>query len=530
MRIKKSCRKGCVMGVGILLFTILLAGCQKTPDQSSIVSKEGGLDETVKSEPLKEGETQVIQMPEEFKVEETWDDDKGILKADISLQQITVGNLPIIELQRHAISEEELKELTGYFSQGETLYKGTGSSQEYYEKLIEEMKNGEGIFATPITTMYTVFPVDVIEKGKEAASKESTEREPKKEIQFSERQRDSALLAMYKQNGIMRDLPKTDEMLIYFKADVGADGEKYIEAKTYDKDAGNNSSFIYANGTSISQSTIKKYQKSHDRYRTVTETDEQWEKILNQYLEKMNQEMLTREEAVRKAEQLLSELGIEGKVCVTDEPVVWLQDREPILDDLSIDSSAPSPFAYQYLWNADLSQAESGYCLKFSNEIGGLPLNGISEIPEAIGEDEPTDLVYTPVFYPETIEIVVTASGIKRFDWENLSEEVGKIAENVKIKSLDEIKPIFLRQVQWVYPETKPKDETIVDEYIAKDISLEYSYITAYKNPDHVWAVPCWKFTANAWEYDPYEGQKAEDVRELEYQFVFDATSGAVID
>ena len=38
---------------------LLLTGCQKTPDQSAVVSKAGGLSEDVIAEPLKDGETQI---------------------------------------------------------------------------------------------------------------------------------------------------------------------------------------------------------------------------------------------------------------------------------------------------------------------------------------------------------------------------------------------------------------------------------------------------------------------------------------
>ena len=43
---------------------LLLAGCQKTPDQSAVVSKAGGLSEDVIADPLKDGETQTLNLPE----------------------------------------------------------------------------------------------------------------------------------------------------------------------------------------------------------------------------------------------------------------------------------------------------------------------------------------------------------------------------------------------------------------------------------------------------------------------------------
>ena len=74
---------------------LLLTGCQKTPDQSAVVSKAGGLSEDVIAEPLKDGETQTLDLPEHWDTTVTWSNDRGVFHADQKLESVTTGNLPV---------------------------------------------------------------------------------------------------------------------------------------------------------------------------------------------------------------------------------------------------------------------------------------------------------------------------------------------------------------------------------------------------------------------------------------------------
>lgn len=63
----KMLKKACV-GIGITC--VLLTGCQKTPEESAVVSKAGGLSENVIAKPLEEGETRENDIPAHWKMEE----------------------------------------------------------------------------------------------------------------------------------------------------------------------------------------------------------------------------------------------------------------------------------------------------------------------------------------------------------------------------------------------------------------------------------------------------------------------------
>ena len=112
---------------------LLLTGCQKTPDQSAVVSKAGGLSEDVIAEPLKDGETQTLNLPEHWDTTVTWSNDRGVFHADQKLESVTTGNLPVIEISQKKLELEQLKELISYFAGGEVGAdaKGTINAETY---------------------------------------------------------------------------------------------------------------------------------------------------------------------------------------------------------------------------------------------------------------------------------------------------------------------------------------------------------------------------------------------------------------
>lgn len=61
--------------VSIIVLCLALTGCQKTPDQSAVVSKADGLSQEVIAEPLKEGEKNMLDVPENWKFCELRSDD-----------------------------------------------------------------------------------------------------------------------------------------------------------------------------------------------------------------------------------------------------------------------------------------------------------------------------------------------------------------------------------------------------------------------------------------------------------------------
>ena len=136
-------RKGCVLCLDSLVFqrqareedfmkrvkmiaifiagVIFLTGCQTTPEKSSVAGKADGLNQEVTAEPLKEGETVRVALPDRWKDSEKRSNDRVILSADLTLDEITVGNLPVIEMENRALTDQELEHMVRYFAGEDTF-------------------------------------------------------------------------------------------------------------------------------------------------------------------------------------------------------------------------------------------------------------------------------------------------------------------------------------------------------------------------------------------------------------------------
>lgn len=234
---------------------LLLTGCQKTPDQSAVVSKAGGLNEDVIAEPLKDGETQTLDLPEHWDTTVTWSNDRGVFHADQKLESVTTGNLPVIEVSQKKLELEQLKGLISYFEGGETLYQTQELTREYYQNLLDKIKNGEGFYADN-SVEYDLTGLEKLVEEVLPLAPEQTPLQEIGQIEYTSKKTDPAYEAKRKSleaygYDILPDITKQDGMEIHFQATVGADAKGTINAETYDPEAGNYSIFSWSEGNGI---------------------------------------------------------------------------------------------------------------------------------------------------------------------------------------------------------------------------------------------------------------------------------------
>lgn len=234
---------------------LLLTGCQKTPDQSAVVSKAGGLSEDVIAEPLKDGETQTLDLPEHWDTTVTWSNDRGVFHADQKLESVTTGNLPVIEVSQKKLELEQLKGLISYFEGGETLYQTQELTREYYQNLLDKIKNGEGFYADN-SVEYDLTGLEKLVEEVLPLAPEQTPLQEIGQIEYTSKKTDPAYEAKRKSleaygYDILPDITKQDGMEIHFQATVGADAKGTINAETYDPEAGNYSIFSWSEGNGI---------------------------------------------------------------------------------------------------------------------------------------------------------------------------------------------------------------------------------------------------------------------------------------
>ena len=517
---KKRCRMWTVFLVCVCMIT--LAGCQETPEESAVASKAGGLSEDVLAEPLSEGETQTIELPDRWEETKKWSNDRWIFQADVDLGSIETGNLPIVEFEQHAMTQEELESLTNYFAGGETLYAPLVTTKDAYQNKLDRIRNMEGIYAVYTIDTAVSTKMEMLEKGLEAAPEAAGQETQEVQPVFSARLDDPGEDAARDRRKYISE--EEDTMELYFSAEIGEDRQSSITARKYDSRTGRSSQFEWKSGDEIvyQKEDIDYYREWHKEYKDVSETDRQWEKLLDQCSAMMKDENIDPNEGRKQAETLLQELGIEDKVYVDEEPVLWFPK-----------GTYPKDVASTYqdsLWQADLTQAETGYVYTFVNEINGQSVDLLAGGNFfGFSEDSGTE-VYTSPFPVETIKVAVTQSGVKMFSWDGMCSEVSVEAENVRLLPFDELQEKITQQISYYFPVSQPADDKTIFEYELESIRFGYSYVTAYENPDHAWAVPAWFLELKSGNSNP-ELSASDEVEKLAWVYLtFNALDGSVIE
>lgn len=215
--LKKAC-------VGIGIACLVLTGCQKTPEESAVVSKADGLSENVIAKPLEAGETREMDIPAHWKMEELRNKDRMLLRADLDLEEKKLGNLPVIEMKNHVLTEEELKALVEYFAEGEKLYDCQPYTKDVYEEVISRIENGEGMYAASYHWLEQSKIKQSSESGMELAPEKSAVQE-KKKIEFTTRFVDEGYekAVMERIGAVLEDydMYENREEKVWFEADAG---------------------------------------------------------------------------------------------------------------------------------------------------------------------------------------------------------------------------------------------------------------------------------------------------------------------
>ena len=215
-------------------------------------------------------------------------------------------------------------------------------------------------------------------------------------------------------------------------------------------------------------------------------------------------------------------MGITDKSCSYAEPVLWFPEGS-YQEDLA-------NTYYDSLWQADLSRAEAGYVYTFHNEISGLPVDLLSggNLLGISDSGAETDS-YAPPFPVESITVAVTESGVKMFSWTGMSETVSTVMENTSVLPFEKIRDRIVQYLSYCFPGSQPDDSESVFEYDLQDITFGYSYITAYENPDHAWAVPAWLVELKSGS-DMYDLTGKREMENMQWTYLtVNALDGSVI-
>ncbi len=96
-----------------------------------------GLPEDAVIQPLADGKTQIIELPDKWQQTEKWSKDRWIFEADVELESIETGNLPVIEMAQRSMTQDELEKLAEYFADGQELYKPVPTTKDVFQDKLD---------------------------------------------------------------------------------------------------------------------------------------------------------------------------------------------------------------------------------------------------------------------------------------------------------------------------------------------------------------------------------------------------------
>lgn len=478
-------------------FMLILSGCQKTPDKSSVVSKADGLSEELIAEPLESGETRTVDMPEYWSALEKKSNDKVTISADLDLGKLHTGNLPVVEMANHTLTQRELKEYAEYFADGEELYVPQVDTKEVFQKVIERIDQKEGVYANP-----TLAPFSGLKSALEAAVESAPETPPedqKAEFKFHKKSEDIVEMASESWYSMLwGELDQTPDAEVFFSADVGKNRLSHIEAKSYNHELANSSSFVWKTGTDgYSLEYIQQAIRMNEYSPDTSEYKEEFRDLLNQFQETLEQEIFSKEEGQKQAENVIKDLDIPEMSLLSTDKILWFP--EEAAPDRRYGESD------DFYWQADLENVKIGYRYEFTRSFGGISAD--SSIGGAAKDTADT---YTAPFPIEMVSIIVTDDGVKSFSWQGMCEEVAVIAENVNLLAFNDIQKSLFEQIFYSYLNIgQPAEDTTKFDYRVISAKLGYTYVTAFQKPENAWMVPTWFFQVMR-----SEGQ-AEEMKDL---------------
>ena len=109
-----------------------------------------------------------------------------VIQADIKLGEQSIGNLPVIEMQNHELTQEELNGLIDYFTDGEELYMPQMVTKDAYQEVLDRISSKEGSYLQSAYSTSIAGIQNATREGMELAPDEASAPE-KMEIKFQKK-------------------------------------------------------------------------------------------------------------------------------------------------------------------------------------------------------------------------------------------------------------------------------------------------------------------------------------------------------
>ena len=142
-------------------------------------------------------------------------------------------------MKSHELTQEELKGLIDYFTDGGELYTPQMVTKDVYQAVLDRISDKEGSYLQSAYSTSTAGIQNAIREGMEFAPEEAAAPE-KAEIGFYKKAEDPGVEAA---RSWLNAEPESTDTEDYFAADVGEGRTAHIEAERYNQEIDNDSSF-----------------------------------------------------------------------------------------------------------------------------------------------------------------------------------------------------------------------------------------------------------------------------------------------
>lgn len=500
----------------LIISLVMMSSCQQTPEKAPVVNKAEGLTDEMVAEPLNEGETKTVDAPSRWSDSLFRQDNRIEVRGDADvLIPDGLANTPIEKLEQKNLSNDQLTNLTEYFSNGSKLYNRLPMTKEEGNIQLEKINNGDGYYGryqlADRMTMASALE-EIITSAPESVRKEYTQAE------FTLPYRSEYTQMMEKSNmSNSANIPQSKDF-VSLNVETGGKYDSQIEASKFDSAAGTISTFRYEpSGEVKSEYDIRQNEidlEITDSIHNFSDTKQKWFDEQTDFVEKTKSIIdsydESYDEALHMAEQVLEDLGIISSFGLAkSEKGVWLPRQNMEWDKMAV----------------DFEDAQGGYYFTFSRKNGQLL--GFQQQMLMTSQNEQPEQQYIQPFPMETINIFVSDGEVKLFDWIGMANEIGTVAENTNLIPFGEITERLADHLSFVRPiptGSGGAPDTYKERFEVEKAELWTDYIPAKDEPDKVWMVPVWVFSVRIYDID--DGvDKPRDLVDIE----INALDGGVI-
>ena len=455
-----------------------LTACVETPEEKIVTDK--------KKESVSENIIPASKDPKKLEIPKHWTDtiEKSdgfvTIHADYEMNIPEIYNTPVYAYEMKKMSNQELKRLCDYFSEGNKIYRYPKMSKNELKKEQEKIENFQGRWANFEVIASAPNVQNMFKQLDEMVAQAPDKKEA---LQYVTAKWETPYQTERDKFDGQSDFyyDTKDNVGLSVRVDKGRNTDPVIRAVNYDTKAGSVTRFQYQEGTYVDERTIERLDAGSE------EDPPEYKSWVEKLKTRISDEPGIKEhEAQKKAEQVLKDLKITGMKMQECVKAVGNAETESwgMLDEECNNETGYSIYFYRTEGNL------AGYETTYSGVYGDS-----SKIPET---------VYAPKFGTESIEMIITKNGIKKFRWNNISVKKEKIADNTRLLSFEKIKEKLAQHILYMQISDdgeRAKKEGMKYIYEIRDVKLRLGNISAYEDPKSVWLVPVWVFEMDrSWE------------------------------